>query len=285
MILKSAFLIFLKKIFCDIVNKRNICCLPSGKEYNFEDLIIYGKPVTRRLLGIVFPVITRIDEKKQKFSYLNETLVSLLRQIDKDSMVQVFIGDEKEENINFILYTVFQRFKRSIQKGALSVIQIKNISYNIPKYLPGTLFNDTKERIIWRSRHNLINSFMLSYSSLLFDYILETEDDAVAVRDMVYRVKQHIEACRDIKWYHLKFTYYFGNIGDLYPSYMASKYGQYLRTFYLEQPCDMLRYYFFKEFPNSETSFDYGCPKIKLTKSLFKHIGKKSSLKENWVRP
>ncbi|KAF1742255.1 hypothetical protein MXB_1636 [Myxobolus squamalis] len=165
--------------------------------------------------------------------------------------------------------------------GVLHVIELGENDFTTPKYIPPSTFDDTKGRILWRSRHNLHLSFLYTYLSGFAKYILHLEDDVIANIDYLKTIQKHIKSCRDVIWYQLRFSNYYGDIGILFPAYFLEHMAKLHRALYLELPCDMLRNRIIERAFKNELSnppWVLGCPRMKLRSSLFKHIGTISSL-------
>ena len=126
--------------------------------------------------------------------------------------------------MNWIVNTTVElkkRYKKEIKSGLMDLIIPPETYY--PNYLEKTLkdpiFNDSKERIIWRQNQNLDVCFLMAYCKERGKYYLNLEDDILSRHGFISDILKFIRKS-DIdykRWLMLDFSqlYWKGNIGKL----------------------------------------------------------------------
>ena len=138
------------------------------------------------------------------------------------------------KSIEHALYVNFTSF---IEDGTVL------IKYPAKEYYPDMdklkrTFNDSLERVRWRSKQNLDYAFLMECSLDLSDYYLQLEDDVSASANYLSKIKEYM-ASIETDWTMLEFSA-LGFIGKLFHNRDLPKLSNLLRTFYNEQPCDFL---------------------------------------------
>ncbi len=126
--------------------------------------------------------------------------------------------------MNWIVNTTVElkkRYKKEINSGLMDIIIPPETYY--PNYLEKTLkdpiFNDSKERIIWRQNQNLDVCFLMAYCKERGRYYLNLEDDILSrnrfISDILSFVK--ISNIQKERWLMIEFSQ-LGFIGKLFKS-------------------------------------------------------------------
>ncbi|KII64849.1 Alpha-1,3-mannosyl-glycoprotein 4-beta-N-acetylglucosaminyltransferase A [Thelohanellus kitauei] len=261
-----------------------LCCLPNGKQFRRKDIKFVGNISERQKIAIIMPTVVRkIDTNDKDMSYLLQTLEKLIPQLKNDVALLIFIGDTEPDKIMTIISKIQEAYPLYIEMGRLQVVSLENVKYQIPPIIPPSTYKDDTKRIIWRTRQNLLYSFMFTYARSFGEYILMMEDDSFPVPDMLRRIEKEIQDCSNIEWYHLRFSEYFGEIGIVYKPQILPFISRHLRNFYTEDPCDNLRHkLLLRIFKNQIVKhFTYlGCPITTNTGTQFHHIGLISSINQ-----
>lgn len=135
-------------------------------------------------------------------------------------------------------------------------------------------FNDSMDRVHWRTKQNIDFGTLFSYCQNISEYYIHVEDDVLAANGFIGDIKNLLDrvtskAYKKV-WFELDFST-LGFIGRLYRSSDLCLIRKFLLLFQLEKPCDILL--------NDLKSVMMQPKDIKSPKSLFQHIGKTSSLK------
>ena len=212
--------------------------------------------------------------QRKGISYLEGTLDSLIlktfRRDIKDIVIVVFLADTNHSIIETKAEQLYVRYKKYVDKGFIQIMHPDHQFY--PDF--GTLertFNDSEQRVAWRSKQNIDNAYLMTYSKVLSTYYLQLEDDVLPAEQYFIEINQFIElqTANRRAWFCLQFTP-LGFIGKLFRSRDLQIVSDFLLLFYSEHPGDMLLKYLKK----LKTQFK----DIMKQPSLFQHEGKISSL-------
>lgn len=223
-----------------------------------------GLPTTRR------PIAT----------YIYDTLKSLVlnsTENDKnDTTIVIFLADRNATYAAELVRNVSMWFPKYLENGFIQVIRAPDAYYPPLRALKRT-YGDSTERVKWRSKQNLDYAFLMHYSQPLSEYYMQLEDDVIAARDYLGRIKSYIRQLngRYATWTMAEFSR-FGFIGKLYHSTDIGKLAYLLRVFFNEQPCDYLLRFFQKIMLQKMV--------LRHHPDLFMHIGYWSTLPEQ-IRP
>lgn len=135
-------------------------------------------------------------------------------------------------------------------------------------------FNDTLDRVHWRTKQNVDFATLFSYCENISDYYMHVEDDVIAATGYVGDVKNLLDRVTSKAytkvWFELDFST-LGFIGRLFRSSDLCMIKKFLLLFQVEKPCDILL--------NDLKQVMMQPKDIRNPKSLFQHVGKTSSLK------
>ncbi|XP_061649148.1 alpha-1,3-mannosyl-glycoprotein 4-beta-N-acetylglucosaminyltransferase C-like isoform X2 [Phyllopteryx taeniolatus] len=211
--------------------------------------------------------------KRKKGSYLIPTLVSLFSQSsheERSSMVVVVLLADFDVSWRKTTVTKLKsEFSSALEQGHLLVIHVTEEWYPPTAGLKRN-YNDSPERVSFRSKQNLDYAFLVHYSSGLGRYYLQLEDDVSSAKNFPTTIKKCIEEqeAKKTTWAMLEFSS-LGYIGKLYQSAHLPLLARFLFLFYQEMPCDWLMSHFRLLLTQKEP--------ILFKPSLFQHIGTFSS--------
>ncbi|GBN30510.1 Alpha-1,3-mannosyl-glycoprotein 4-beta-N-acetylglucosaminyltransferase C [Araneus ventricosus] len=244
--------------------------LDSSAKTNLESIKMYGKvPSIKKYLTIGIPTVSR-----KKENYLHQTLQSVIDGMDdiERSNITILIlyvdadADVRRKRAKETAY----KFASSIKSGLLLLYQI------LPEYYPEEnitrrTFNDSVERIKWRSKQVLDFAVLLTYSQNLSEYFLILEDDVVTTPHFVTSIRKFVQEKGNSDWVSLTFSSFF-IIGRLFRNQDLNKLREFLILFHFEKPVDLLIMQFLDLLVPSKTIVTRRIP------GLFQHIGLFSSL-------
>ena len=233
-------------------------------------------------------------EYKQKTAfYLDRTLRSLIRPLSKEDRKKTFIlvilADMDHTKRIWVYNKLTTLFKSELEDGLIGVIGIP-IRFYMPLGNLAPTFNDSSERMYWRSKQSLDYSFVFDYVKGLCNYYMQVEDDVLA--DDQYHTKimvdidqlnsernkqkilfeHEIETRLKHKPWIVSEYYKMGFIGRLIPSHYLSLLSGFIRVYYNEIPVD---------WGYSHMIMLMGQKPVKYP-SLFTHIGNQSSSSGTW---
>lgn len=132
-------------------------------------------------------------------------------------------------------------------------------------------FNDSLQRVHWRTKQNIDFAILFVYSKNLSRYYIHIEDDVIAARNFVGEIKAYQSKLKTGTWFCIEFST-LGFIGKLFHSYDLEVVSNFLLLFKDEQPCDLLI--------NHLKRIMLQPKDIRSTVGLFQHRGVISSLKD-----
>lgn len=226
-------------------------------------------PSSKKYLLIGIPTISR-----KKENYLHQTLQSLISSMNsKESsnvtIIVLFVDSNYDLRLRRAKETAL-KFSESIRSGLIVLTQ------TLPELYPRVnitrrTFNDSLDRIRWRSKQVLDFAFLLTYSQNLSEYFLILEDDVVATPRFVTSIQNFVQEKNGFDWVSLTFSSFF-IIGRLMKSEHLNKLSEFLVLFHLEKPVDLLIMQFLDLLVPGTKTVTRRIP------SLFQHIGLFSSL-------
>lgn len=245
-------------------------------------LLSKGRSYVSMVLGI--PTV-----KRDKQSYLMDTLQNLLEAISEDeamdTIIVVFVAETDLEYVLEIAKEIELRYPNHIDSGLIEVISPSPAYYPDFEKLRITL-GDSQERVKWRSKQNLDFAFLMSYAQPKGTFYVQLEDDILAKRNFITSMKSFAieKSGGKVPWFVLDFCQ-LGFIGKLFKSAELPWLVQYFQMFFNDKPVDWLLDYFIttricnwgKDLKHCKKDKDQLWVHYK--PSLFQHIGTHSSLK------
>uniref|UniRef100_A0A8R1XVC9 Alpha-1,3-mannosyl-glycoprotein 4-beta-N-acetylglucosaminyltransferase A n=1 Tax=Onchocerca volvulus TaxID=6282 RepID=A0A8R1XVC9_ONCVO len=239
---------------------------------------------TKTDLVIGIPTVARFSQ-----SYLIPTLQSLIGGISSNEInvvaIVVLISDGKGPNSSFVKQqctSLQSEFPFELSSGLLTVIVSPNEWYSDLYSLTPT-FNDSPERMYWRTKQNLDYMYLMLYCQKRGEYYLQLEDDVLAKAGYVSRIRKFIDEKITDNWFMLEFSS-LGFIGKLFRTSDLTLLLQFIAMFHRQKPVDwLLDLLFVNLYCHPEKSAKHCAEvvkryRIRYRPSLFQHIGVYSSL-------
>lgn len=173
-----------------------------------------------------------------------------------------------------LLLSQQESYSTRLQEGYLLVIRAPNTDHIFKDDNLKRTFNDSVERVRWRSKQNMDYAALMEFAVPLSTYYMQLEDDVLAAPNYHQHIRDFVDSHTRQDWAGLEVSPH-GFIGKLFKNNDLPKLVTVLRTFYLEQPCDFLVSHFYKLMVQKAV--------IRRRGTLFFHQGKYSSL-ESVVR-
>lgn len=158
-------------------------------------------------------------------------------------------------------------FLTYIETGFITLVKVPKLYYPPLHNLKRT-FNDSIERVKWRSQQNIDYAYVMQYCHGKSKYYLHIEDDVTSANNFFGKIKAYIDEITS-DWAFLEFST-LGFIGKLFHSEDLQRLAGLLRFYYDQMPCDYLLFVF-KDLMLQEKRF------IKIP-TLFQHHGVLSSM-------
>ncbi|XP_013413121.1 alpha-1,3-mannosyl-glycoprotein 4-beta-N-acetylglucosaminyltransferase B [Lingula anatina] len=224
--------------------------------------------------------------KREKVSYLSDTLRSLVDNLDagskKDVLLIVMVSEpfnteyakETAESIN-------GRFPDQVRDGLIEVICPPASFY--PDLDHVDTLGDTVERARWRTKQNIDYAYLMMYAMKRGSYYLQLEDDVITKPDYMLNIKKTISGQRVKNWILIDFSY-LGFIGKLFHMQDIELLAQFFLMFHDRQPVDWLLEYYvttkacFLDWNEKKCNAEKKKMRPSYRPSLFQHMGYYSSL-------
>ena len=194
-------------------------------------------------------------------SFINNTAVS-----ERDDVtILVFAADTNQIHRREVLHFLQATYRQHLESGFLLLTTVRPESY--PKLLGlKRNFNDSRDRVEWRSKQVLDVSFTFYIGRILGTFYMHMEDDTVASPGYVQMIKEFMES-RQESWTALSFSGLY-SVGRLFRSTDVDRLAKFLYMFYDEEPFDWLFHHYFSVVSKPP---DFRVP------SIFQNIGSLSS--------
>ncbi|KAK7094686.1 alpha-1,3-mannosyl-glycoprotein 4-beta-N-acetylglucosaminyltransferase C-like [Littorina saxatilis] len=243
--------------------------VPTNLPNRNSSVLLAGVP--RRNQGYLTIGIPTL--KRPKGEYFFNTLASLFNQStpsqQQDMTVVVMLGDRDPVYNKLCLQKIQEKYPAKLREGLLLAVSSPNTDHLFEDDNIKRTFNDSVERVRWRSKQNLDYGALMEISANLSTYYLQIEDDVTAAPNYVQHIQDFVRANSHRTWAGLEVCPH-GFIGKLFRSADLAKLVTLLRTFYLEMPCDFLIQHFYRLMLQTQV--------IRRKGNLFFHQGKYSSL-------
>lgn len=243
---------------------------PAGFVLNFSvrDALQYGKFRQKKgFLTIAIPSVKRVA-----VNYLFDTIASLIENSspgDKQdvTIVVMFCDDDQEWN-NERALNLSNIYEEYVESGFIQILVF--IPQNFPDFnkLPRT-YNDSVDRLKWRSKQNIHYAFLFRYCQNISDYYIHLEDDVSAATNFISDIRKY-SRIKQNDWFLIRFSN-MGFIGIFFRSSDLLTVSDFFLLFYAVQPCDFLM--------NIIANIKLQTKEIRYRPSLFQHQGIISSLK------
>ena len=183
--------------------------------------------------------------KREKTSYLLETIKSLLdamNELEKsDALIVVMIAEiDDAAFVQKTIELITKAYKYEINSGLLDIIVPPVEFYpNLNQLSPDKVFNDSSERVRWRTKQNYDFSYLMTYAQKRGGYYLQLEDDVVSKSGFFTIVKQFIQSQKRNEWMMIEFSQ-LGFIGKLFKSRDLPMFVNFFLMFASDKPVDWL---------------------------------------------
>ncbi|KAK3102284.1 hypothetical protein FSP39_010204 [Pinctada imbricata] len=210
--------------------------------------------------------------KRKGTSYLDKTLTSLNKSTQaaekKEVVIVVFFTDKDHEWIIQEAHNIYNKYRNEVDSGFIQLVHPHHNAYPNFTRLERT-FNDSAERVAWRSKQNLDYSYLFTYCQNISHYYMQIEDDVLVTPTYFKDIRRYITN-RGSHWFVLSFSK-LGFIGKCFKSKDLSILADFLLMFFAEKPGDILL--------NDLRMIKGQRKEITYRPSMFQHIGIISSLK------
>ncbi|KAK3099227.1 hypothetical protein FSP39_001257, partial [Pinctada imbricata] len=223
--------------------------------------------------------------KRDKISYLNPTIASLIKGMTeeerKQCLIVVFVAEVRF--ITTLSNVNMPKFPEYIQSGLLEVIAPSPDFYPNLDDIPQT-YGDTKDRVKWRTKQNLDFSFLMLYARSRGMYYVQLEDDVIAKPGFFTIMKTFAEQQTSSRWILLEFST-LGFIGKMFKASDLPTVVEFFLMFHKDKPIDWLLDYLLSVKVCNPEKDSRHCGRMKAEvrrrykPSLFQHVGMHSSLK------
>ncbi|KAI8513798.1 Alpha-1,3-mannosyl-glycoprotein 4-beta-N-acetylglucosaminyltransferase C [Branchiostoma belcheri] len=249
-----------KSIVCEDCNRSGLV--------DTEATRVLGKPrKTKGFLTIGIPTVKR-DQNSQYLGITINSLIEHTTEAEREQVtVVIFLADFDSYHNKKLSLEISHNYSQHLDGGFMQVIQAPISFYPQLEGLKQN-FNDSEDRVKWRSKQCVDYAFLFSYCRGLSEFYLQLEDDVVSSEHYLTTIRDYIKAQKSA-WSMLEFSD-LGFIGKLLRSSDLQRLADFLLLFYEEMPNDFLIRHFLKLLPHRQT--------FARRPSLFQHIGKRSSL-------
>ncbi|XP_028392959.1 alpha-1,6-mannosyl-glycoprotein 4-beta-N-acetylglucosaminyltransferase-like [Dendronephthya gigantea] len=240
-------------------------------KFNPNVMSMVGRPPSKPVdIVIGIPTV-----KRDTTDYISSTLRHLVKYLDQNETkrchIVVFSANFEQlantQTANFIK----KEFAKEVAAGLIEVIKPDLSFYPKLTDLP-ILWKDKPDRIKWRSKQCIDYALLFAYCRYLGHYYLQLEDDVSVSQTYFREMKSFIRVRGPSKWSNLQFGTS-GFIGMLFKASDLGRLALFVKMYYWIFPVDIL----FRHFNDVHL---YGnSPRDIYRPSLFKHLGRESSLK------
>ncbi|KAG9475907.1 hypothetical protein GDO78_004003 [Eleutherodactylus coqui] len=225
---------------------------------------------TKRFLSIGISSVRRKQE-----NYLLTTIQSIFSHCNQKELnelvVVIYLANSAYTDNLHTAEEIGKHFPSEIAAGHLLVISSYKNAYPPLEGLKRN-YNDSPDRVRFRSKQNLDYAFLVNFCSNLSQYYLMLEDDVTCSLNFLTSIKKYVEQY-SAPWTTITFSK-LGYIGKLYHNEDLPKLARFLLLFYDEMPCDWLLDLFYRSKAQGAI--------IQYKPSLFQHIGKYSSFQGSY---
>lgn len=154
--------------------------------------------------------------KRDKQSYLIETIKSLLDNLNQKDLERVlivtFIAEPFDiEYVRTTAHELERLYNKQIENGLIEIISPPVEFYPNFDQLKLSL-NDDKQRVKWRTKQNYDFTYLMMYAAIRGTYYIQLEDDVVTKPDYINTIEGFIERQQNPNWFMLEFS----SLGNLF---------------------------------------------------------------------
>lgn len=175
-------------------------------------------------------------------SYLHDTLHSLIENLQgfTSVVILVYIGEEDRDVADKIASGIKESFPTETGSGLIHIVLPPEGYYPSWNEQLRQSFNDDFKRVKWRSKQNLDQIFLMTYSYFLQPkYYLMLEDDIVAAKGYLPTIYEDAESKKDRNFVLISYCQ-LGAIGKLIRRDLLPSLIKYFQLFWSDKPLDWL---------------------------------------------
>jgi len=148
--------------------------------------------------------------KRDKQSYLIETIKSLIDNLNNDDMerllIVVFIAEPFDsEYVRTTAHQIEKLYDKYIENGLIEIISPPLDFYPDFDNIKLSL-NDDKHRVKWRTKQNYDFTYLMMYSSIRGKYYIQLEDDVVTKPGYIQIIESFINKQHNQDWFMLEYS-------------------------------------------------------------------------------
>jgi alpha-1,3-mannosylglycoprotein beta-1,4-N-acetylglucosaminyltransferase A/B len=148
--------------------------------------------------------------KRDKQSYLIETIKSLIDNLNNDDMerllIVVFIAEPFDsEYVRTTAHQIEKLYDKHIENGLIEIISPPLEFYPDFDNIKLSL-NDDKHRVKWRTKQNYDFTYLMMYSSIRGKYYIQLEDDVVTKPGYIQIIESFINKQQNQDWFMLEYS-------------------------------------------------------------------------------
>ncbi|XP_078575477.1 alpha-1,6-mannosyl-glycoprotein 4-beta-N-acetylglucosaminyltransferase-like [Branchiostoma floridae x Branchiostoma japonicum] len=238
-----------------------------------DSVLIAGRPRQNKDFSAFLTIGIPTVKRDQNVTYLFATLDSLIEHTDAEQHTQiiivVFLADFDTRYNRKFSSEISRKYSQHLDSGLMRVIQAPRTFYPTLEGLK-VKFNDSKERVRWRSKQCVDFAFLFQYCQNLSQYYMQLEDDVVSAENFFLGIQRYLSKMKYEQWTMLEFSE-LGFIGKLFRSSDLQLLADFFLLLYQELPADLLLHAFVRITQPYEWRFLH-------RPSLFQHVGVHSSL-------
>lgn len=148
--------------------------------------------------------------KRDKQSYLIETIKSLLDNLNSEDidrvLIVIFIAEPFDtEYVRTTAQQIEKLYDKYIESGLIEIISPPVEFYPDFERLKLSL-NDDKHRVKWRTKQNYDFTYLMMYAAVRSKYYIQLEDDVVTKPGYIQIIDNFINKQKDQEWFMLEFS-------------------------------------------------------------------------------
>ena len=181
--------------------------------------------------------------KRDKQSYLIETIKSLLDNLNVDDYERLLIGVFIAEpfDLEYVRTTAQQLeklYEKYIENGLIEIISPPAAFYPDFDTLKLSL-NDDRQRVKWRTKQNYDFTYLMMYSAVRGKYYIQLEDDVITKPTYIKIIENFIQKQTNQDWFMLEFSS-LGFIGKMFHTNDLDALVNFFLMFSADKPIDWL---------------------------------------------
>lgn len=181
--------------------------------------------------------------KRDKQSYLIETIKSLIDNLNGDDLdrilIVIFIAEPFDlEYVRTTAHALEKLYEKYIDSGLMEIISPPPEFYPDFDQLKLTL-NDDKPRVKWRTKQNYDFTYLMMYSARRGRFYIQLEDDVVTKPGYIRIMEHFIQQQKSPDWFMLEYSA-LGFIGKMFHTEDLDSLVNFFLIFAADKPIDWL---------------------------------------------